>query len=323
MIHDLRRAATRMLFATLLATTAFHPTISASAAPCRRVNNSLDLCDTSPSAPGCEGQPASRRRPMPTWKQWLEFYRWLYSEAPPVGASAAQTKPYLLAGCVKYFAKTKDLYEGYDGAIDVWVDPNFPETGICLADAGWDDENDTDETPTDYVQDVVVETNITKDDCCSRTPRGPYEGLKGGGSTEGGTFSDTLKMNAVSFNQSLPHHNGVIWSDAAAWRDIPDQHLPPRPAGTGADFYRDLSYRAGLLAMDDDDPNARLKGKYPPHAAELDHIIPRVDSKGCECGTNSAANAALISRQLNGKMSNSCLNSERERMLERWAPLPP
>lgn len=317
MTTDLPRAATKVSVAALLAITIFYPAISASAAPCRRVNNSLELCDTSPSALGCPGQPSG----MPTWKQWLEYFRWLYSDAPPVGASAAQAKPYLLTACRKFFLKTKDLYEGYDGAIDVWQDPADPESGICKADAGWDDENDSDESPTDYVESVGVEINITKDTCCSRIPHGPYEAESGGGSTEGGTFSDTLKTNALNLNKSAPHHKGVIWSDAGSWRGIPDQPLPPRQPGAGTDYYQTLSYKAALLAADDDDPNPLSKKKYPPDSAELDHIIPRLDSKGCECGTNSAANAALISRKLNGQMSNSCLNPDRRRMLERWAPL--
>ncbi len=41
-------------------------------------------------------------------------------------------------------------------------------------------------------------------------------------------------------------------------------------------------------------------------AAEVDHIIPRVDVHGCPCGSNSSKNAQLISRRLNGWLSNDC-----------------
>lgn len=41
-------------------------------------------------------------------------------------------------------------------------------------------------------------------------------------------------------------------------------------------------------------------------AAEVDHIIPRVEVHGCPCGSNSYKNAQLISRKLNNYLSNDC-----------------
>lgn len=45
---------------------------------------------------------------------------------------------------------------------------------------------------------------------------------------------------------------------------------------------------------------------HNPCAAEVDHIIPRVDVHGCACGSNSSKNAQLISRRLNNWLSNDC-----------------
>lgn len=54
------------------------------------------------------------------------------------------------------------------------------------------------------------------------------------------------------------------------------------------------------------DTNSALQKSniYDGDAAEIDHIIPRVDSKGCLCGDVTPDNAAVISRELNQKMLN-------------------
>lgn len=55
-------------------------------------------------------------------------------------------------------------------------------------------------------------------------------------------------------------------------------------------------------------------------AAEIDHIIPRVDSKGCLCGDVTPNNAAVISREMNHGMSNTSplYDENRSKMFEQY-----
>ncbi len=55
------------------------------------------------------------------------------------------------------------------------------------------------------------------------------------------------------------------------------------------------------------DPHQTLQKDniYDIDAAEIDHIIPRTDSQGCICGDPTPDNAALVSREINAKMSNT------------------
>lgn len=54
----------------------------------------------------------------------------------------------------------------------------------------------------------------------------------------------------------------------------------------------------------------KLPGQNRPTDAEIHHIIPRRDSIGCLCGTNEYSNALVISRQLNGEISNDRTNAK-------------
>lgn len=55
----------------------------------------------------------------------------------------------------------------------------------------------------------------------------------------------------------------------------------------------------------------------------VDHIIPRVDIYGCPCGTNDSANALVISRGLNNKMSNDMYDPDRIAILQKWTTAAP
>jgi hypothetical protein len=58
--------------------------------------------------------------------------------------------------------------------------------------------------------------------------------------------------------------------------------------------------------------------------ANLDHIIPRKDSKGCLCGTPTADNVAVISRVMNLEMSNHSpkYNLHRSLMYDQFVDCP-
>jgi hypothetical protein len=63
---------------------------------------------------------------------------------------------------------------------------------------------------------------------------------------------------------------------------------------------------------------------YDDDAAEVDHIIPRTDPKGCICGDPTPNNGALISRVMNRHMSNHSPNANKERaqMFAKWVTCP-
>src|SRR5206468_11867247 len=53
---------------------------------------------------------------------------------------------------------------------------------------------------------------------------------------------------------------------------------------------------------------------------EVDHLIPRVDKRGCACGSTAPENALVISGKLNRKMSNRMNDSDRIKLLQTWVP---
>jgi hypothetical protein len=61
----------------------------------------------------------------------------------------------------------------------------------------------------------------------------------------------------------------------------------------------------------------------PPGAVQIDHIIPRVDIQGCECGTNGIENTLVISAGLNGQTSNLIEHDARQAILHRWTNYTP
>lgn len=58
------------------------------------------------------------------------------------------------------------------------------------------------------------------------------------------------------------------------------------------------------------EPGGEIPLVYQPpynqsNAAEINHVLPRIDKHGCPCGKNSNANAVLISKQLNRLFTNT------------------
>lgn len=107
---------------------------------------------------------------------------------------------------------------------------------------------------------------LTPEPMCFLTPDGPWTRF-GRGGEPGADFTVWQKKTVL---MSKKHLDGAVLSDYAG------------------DYYQELSVAMGPV----------------PNQAQADHIIPRVDIQGCECGPNSFANMLYISRQLNGQMSN-------------------
>jgi hypothetical protein len=74
------------------------------------------------------------------------------------------------------------------------------------------------------------------------------------------------------------------------------------------------------------DPHEQLQKDNlgDPDAAEIDHIIPRKDSKGCRCGPPTPNNAAVVSKEINGLMLNfsPLFNEMRAKMFEEYVTCP-
>lgn len=138
---------------------------------------------------------------------------------------------------------------------------------------------------------------IQKDACCSRTPNGPYRNLGTSAGTEGATFSTSQKDNILALNFSRSNSTSYYMSDAGD-NDVPGYVYP---------LEIDVTYLA---------KNVAPIWVRPP---QVDHIIPRLDSHGCGCGTNSFANALVISSVLNVSMTNDCSNEDRLDILDAYS----
>lgn len=193
--------------------------------------------------------------------------------------------------------------------IDVYInmaeDPGF---GYCLAKEG----SGTPVFPTDHVGGwTVVYMAIPREACCERVPHGPYSnGVPG---TSGGEFSSTKKTTVkdanIAMNGSLKSDYGKFFADGKTrWFDSEPLYL---------------SYDQFWYFNVDDDGNMVTKGflkVWNPTYSNIDHIVPRKDKFGCDCGTNSLDNALVISAGLNVKMSNNCEDENRVKILNKWAP---
>lgn len=63
--------------------------------------------------------------------------------------------------------------------------------------------------------------------------------------------------------------------------------------------------------------------KNDPEAAQVHHVVPRKDQRGCRWGTNSNKNAAVVSRKLNRYLTNSDPPAEEVKRLNQAAAYMP
>ena len=139
---------------------------------------------------------------------------------------------------------------------------------------------------------------------CFCTATGPYDGL------------------------AWAHEEESKWAIAIAWL----RHTFPKGLKTAVLAKNKMTNNNAYVSdarrpndtIFDPEPNLQKDNLYDADAAEIDHIIPRVDSKGCLCGQVTPNNAAVISRQLNASMSNTSplYNADRARMFEKYVTCP-
>lgn len=79
--------------------------------------------------------------------------------------------------------------------------------------------------------------------------------------------------------------------------------------------YDQLYLNDSIFAWEDD---MLIPYIFGPQLANVDHIVPRKDIYGCDCGNNSYANALVISWDLNNEMSNQCDHPDRQAILNKY-----
>lgn len=159
--------------------------------------------------------------------------------------------------------------------------------------------------PDDYHGTIVKYQVIERQACCSRVPAGPYsDGMPG---TPGAEFTQTQRSNVKAANVQM---YGALRSNV---------DFPIRPTRYFDDEPTWLSFDNYYYFIADDD--ASPYKLWNPYHAQVDHIVPRKDFKGCDCGSNSLANALVISAGLNNSMSNNCEDPNRIKILNEFAPL--
>ncbi len=180
-----------------------------------------------------------------------------------------------------------------------------PDFYACWVDTNKNNVIDASEQVT---HSTVETTNVQREPMCERTPNGPYKNIRGPLGVDGGTFSTTQRDAFKARNLQL---FGTLRSDAGPAR-------PPTAVSTEIDF---LTWGNIYLWSHSDDMFIPLIGNAWSQP-NVDHIIPRKDIHGCECGPNSNANALIVSWELNVGMSNNAEDARRQALLERWT-LPP
>lgn len=149
---------------------------------------------------------------------------------------------------------------------------------------------------------IITLEDVTREPCCELTPNGPYKSM-GMTGTDGGDFNgkrDNIRMSNLRYNR------GVLRSDVG----------PARPPVVVLTEYDNLYLNDTIFAWEDDMAIPYISG---PQLANVDHIIPRKDIYGCDCGNNSYANALVISWDLNNEMSNQCDHPDRQAILNKYA----
>jgi hypothetical protein len=265
---------------------------------CARWHNNLDACDGIVDASVCDN-------PQSTWTrgQLGSYYNWIFSSTAEKACRKQIMKLHPgeedLALAVEVYPDWYYCYLDYDR--DGSVFPN--EFGDDLDGDGIDDVDEG------GVSSVMLE-DVTREPECELTPKGPYESL-GTKGARGGSFSDANRR--AIYDRNTTQHRGLLRSDAG----------PAASQQTGIGDVDQLSLSRWYYPPYNDDAEIDEPYQLPTTlttSAQVDHIIPRIDIHGCACGTNAPSNAAVISGQLNRKMSNNLRDPDRIKMLQALVP---
>ncbi|MDI1434974.1 hypothetical protein [Polyangium sorediatum] len=150
--------------------------------------------------------------------------------------------------------------------------------------------------------------------------RGPYRNLvevttikpdKGFYCSSGQVGDDGMTLNqrewVLEVNRKA--HGGEIHSDLAGftWPCV-DENCKP------------TTCTEKLVLLDEDDGKTP---RYDPDRAEVHHVVPRKDLRGCRWGTNAYKNAAVISARLNQHLRNKVPPEKEVVQLNKVPPYTP
>jgi hypothetical protein len=260
---------------------------------CWRWNSRIDACGAGIPEPDCKG--------TLTRAQLMHWYRELY-----FGTA--------IEACASYW-RSKKWYK----KVGIKPLPNQPAATwqACFRDSNGNGIMDTvDDDPNDLWPDEYGDSSwverwpVERDSCCSLVPNHTrYSSL---GATEpamtrpGSRFTSTQRQAILQWNEQQGGQGHPV-SDAFYDND-----------GVILDPYNNLLsvVNPKWYYFSDDDMTMVWADDMP----QIDHIVPRVESHGCPCGTSEWSNAAVISARLNVTMSNDCEHPERIRMFEKFVP---
>jgi uncharacterized protein (TIGR03382 family) len=258
---------------------------TASADTCNRWLNDLQPCDGLVASPTClDSTQASW-----SWGQKLNYRRWIYASTPEKACEKLVTK----------------AWPGFEDLVKVYP---VPATGEYICRYDYDNDNDIDADDEAATGSPIHLAVVEKDECCSLKPNGPYKNLP--------SPPPGASYRQFSYEQKVALKNWRIMQSGALYSDAP---VDSTEAYDALDWTR-------YVDLDDDleEPSTTPLSTSRKNDLHVDHIIPRVDSNGCPCGSNKIANAALVSADINMRMSNSCENPDRKKMLRDYtlAPAP-
>lgn len=269
-------------------------------ASCEKWVAALDQCDILPSTCQfsngvCQSGTCTPLAQL-TFAQRRAYYQVLYSDTPKDACDKWKAKRHPTVGGTATFAVSAG-------------NPAFATCGISG-------------TGTSYGSTTTREP-IVRESCCEENVVGPHASVvsdvwyawysneptpRAMAPEDGMEFSDGFGViNGVSYKahrvrvkernqlRGMPPFNVLL----PAW--MSDLYKP------GKEALRSLEPAecGGILSGD----------ANGPCAPQVDHIIPRKDVFGCDCGPNSYRNALLISRSLNSEMSDNCAHPKRQAIL--------
>jgi hypothetical protein len=328
----------KLIASCVLFTVLLIPLAHADPPVCKKWINYMDACDGVVASPACS-------QDQSTWSegQRRNYNNWNFTSSADNNVGPAKACRKLIR---KHITENpnqaiKCPVDGPDGpklfklvTHEVATPPFTDDAYLCTCDRGGP-MGDHITTEADLSSDsfqINLET-ITPEPVCYATPCGPYSDVAapapGPGSPpqlppytwprgrSGGRFSTTMKSAVLKANAG-PH----------ATTATSDLH----GACGQFDPYSQLAVNDNVLANDDDpdprDPEDPIVLQpplqiIPPAAVQIDHIIPRIDIQGCECGTNGIENTLVLSAGLNGQTSNLLEHEARQAILHRWTNYTP
>jgi hypothetical protein len=253
---------------------------------CPRWVNDIDPCS------GIVAQSVCSNLSLWTPNQWINYKNWNYS------SSAEEA-------CRKVVKKE--------------IDPDSPTRVARIDDTtywcywDWDEDGDVDDDDFDGGRRTVHRDEIEKDLCCSRVPNNrQYARVPNDPPSHDGQFSAAHRQRILEQNPG--------YTSSATGTTVTTDAKAAGVVDTGAVSGRLRVMRSTATSPDDplDVYTASIPSLYPVYSdtAQVDHVIPRVDSNGCPCGSNTSANASVISAELNASMGRNCLDPNREKFLE-------